>query len=191
MAQKKQNTKVEIKGLISDNYAKAIKTESKSLFGAVKQLLQILKEDVSCKEMMQVLNHITDQQEGNHNVESQRKTLLTICREYAPKQLKDGTICSQFVKSHTDSNKGRHITTDLFKGYKVKETFSVGFVAECWNRFLKSTPCTYVDEKFMSADDIVVKYVEMCAEKGLSISENMELAYDAIMEERNNIAEAV
>lgn len=183
--------KQEINGLLAVEKMKEMAQESKTLMGAVKSFLTILREDVKDSSALSLIKEYASACMGDATTQSIRKYMLSVCQQYAPKQLADGTICTSFTKSHTDGTEGGRIVRDLFKGYKTKSTFGVRFVAECWNRFLKGTPAVLVDNKYMTDDEIIVKYVETCQEMGLEVSENTMLTYMSIKDAQTELAEAV
>ena len=138
---------------------------------------------------MQVIKSATKAKYNDEKKDNVVKTLVELCRMSAKYQ-NDGMMCTPFDKKYTSSDNGVTTSISLFKGFKVKDSFSIAFVIECWNRYLQETPSVDVKEKFYTNDEIMVKYVEICNERGYEVSENAQLAYDAIMEERKNIAEA-
>lgn len=190
-----KQVKIEIKGILNSEFGKSITKESKSLFGAIKTWYNILSESqtATAKDAIKEVKNLASlrlTRDEKLTKDAIIKVLVEIVKGGAKYQKEDGTLCMPFVKSYSYSENGKHVSVDLFKGYKMKVTYSVGYITESWNRYLKGTACTYVDKKFMSDDDILIKYVEMCNDKGYTISDEMQLAYDMLMQERE-LAEAV
>lgn len=190
MATKK--TQIDVVGIIANELGKSIKTESKSLFGACKVFLQLLQENGTkgAKDALAKIKSVTKSRYNDEKKESIVKSLAELCKTSAQYQ-SNGTMCAKFEKKHSASVEGVTIVTPLFKGFKEKETFSIGFIIECWNRYLKDTPSTDVTSQFMTNDQILIKYVEVCKEKGLEVSEQKLLAYDMIKNGDAILAEAV
>jgi hypothetical protein len=190
MATKKNQ--VEVKGLITTDFGKSVKQEAKTLFGACRLFWTMLQERDSkaSKEVMQVIKSATKAKYNDEKKDNIVKTLVELCRMSAKYQTNE-MMCTPFEKKYTTSDNGVTTSISLFKGFKVKDSFSIAFVIECWNRYLQETPFVDVKDKFYTNDEILVKYVEICKERGYDVSENTMLAYDAIIEEREQIAEAV
>lgn len=192
MATKKNSKEVEVVGLLSVEKMKEMAQESKSLYGAIKAFWRVLNDDCKDAKAIKEIKRASEVKFGNSNCQTIQKILHSICKDYAPKQLANGTIISKFRAEHTNNVDGVKTVTFLFDGYQTKEQFGIRFVADCWNRYLKGTAVTFVkDEEFYTADQKIVRFVEECNDRGLDVSEQKLLAYDMIKNGAAILAEAV